>query len=111
MTNSMYWLFMVGAISFEVAGTISLKISHGFTKPMYVVITVIAYLISFTFMGLALKGLPVSTVYALWAGVGTALVAIIGIAAFGEPANAIKLASLVMIIMGVVGLHVAEKLV
>ena len=107
----MYWLFMAGAISFEVAGTISLKISHGFTKPMYVVITIIAYVISFTFMGLTLKGLTVSTVYALWAGVGTALVAIIGIAAFGEPTSAIKIASILMIVMGVVGLHFAERLV
>lgn len=106
-----YWLFMVGAISFEVAGTISLKISDGFTKPMFVVLTVVAYVVSFTFMGLALKGLPVSTVYALWAGVGTALVAIIGIAAFGEPTSAIKVASILMIIMGVVGLHFAERLV
>ena len=111
MGTPMYWLFMAGAISFEVAGTISLKISHGFTKPMYVVITIIAYVISFTFMGLALKGLPVSTVYALWAGVGTALVAIIGIAAFGEPTSAIKIASILMIVMGVVGLHFAERLV
>ncbi len=103
-----YWLFMVGAISFEVAGTISLKISHGFTKPMFVVLTIVAYIISFSFMGLALKGLPVSTVYALWAGVGTALVAIIGIAAFGEPASAVKLASILLIVMGVVGLHFAE---
>ena len=111
MGTQMYWLFMAGAISFEVAGTISLKISHGFTKPMYVVITIIAYVISFAFMGLALKGLPVSNVYALWAGVGTALVAIIGIAAFGEPTSSIKIASILMIVMGVVGLHLAERLV
>lgn len=105
----MHWLFVIGAIGFEVVGTISLKLSEGFTKPMFVVITVVGYLITFACLGMALKGLPVSTVYAIWAGVGTALVAIVGMVFLGESSSAMKLASILLIVLGVVGLHVAEK--
>ena len=105
----MFWLFVVCAITLEVIGTISLKFSDGFTKPLFVAVTVVGYLASFTFLGLALKGLPVSTVYAIWAGVGTALVAIIGMVFLSETANMIKFASIALIVLGVIGLHVAER--
>ncbi len=105
----MHWLLLTGAIAFEVAGTVSLKLSYGFTKPMFVVATIVGYVISFTFMGLALKGLPVSTVYAIWAGVGTALVAIVGIVGMGENVNTMKVASIALVVIGVVGLHLAER--
>ena len=105
----MFWLFVVCAIALEVIGTISLKFSDGFTKPLFVAVTVVGYLASFTFLGLALKGLPVSTVYAIWAGVGTALVAIIGMVFLSETANMIKFASIALIVLGVIGLHVAER--
>lgn len=107
----MSWLFLFGAIALEVIGTISLKLSNGFTKPLFVAVTVGGYLTSFGFLGIALKGLPVSTAYAIWAGVGTALVAIVGMAFLSEPANLIKYASLVLIVLGVVGLHVADRFV
>lgn len=105
----MFWLFVVCAITLEVIGTISLKFSDGFTKPLFVAVTVVGYLASFAFLGLALKGLPVSTVYAIWAGVGTALVAIIGMVFLSETANMIKFASIALIVLGVIGLHVAER--
>ncbi|WNK00789.1 multidrug efflux SMR transporter [Thalassospiraceae bacterium LMO-JJ14] len=107
----MPWLYMIGAIALEVSGTISLKLSEGFTKPLFVVITTVGYLMSFACLGIALKSLPVSTAYAIWAGAGTAFVAIIGMAFLSEPANLIKYASLVLIVLGVVGLHVAERFV
>lgn len=107
----MFWLFMCGAIALEVTGTISLKLSDGFTKPLFVAITVVGYLASFGCLGMALKGLSVSTAYAIWAGVGTALVAIIGMVFLSEHANMIKYASIALIIMGVVGLHLADKFV
>jgi len=107
----MSWFFLFGAIALEVIGTISLKLSNGFTKPLFVAVTVAGYLTSFSCLGIALKGLPVSTAYAIWAGVGTALVAIVGMAFLSEPANLIKYASLVLIVLGVVGLHVADRFV
>jgi small multidrug resistance pump len=105
----MFWLFMIGAIAFEVTGTISLKLADGFTKPTFVAITVIGYLASFGCLGMALKGLSVSTAYAIWAGVGTALVAIIGIVFLAEHGNMIKYASIALIVIGVVGLHLADQ--
>jgi small multidrug resistance pump len=107
----MFWLFVFCAIALEVTGTISLKLSAGFTKPMFVAVTVVGYLASFACLGLALKGLPVSTVYAIWAGVGTALVAIIGMVFLSETANMIKFASITLIVLGVIGLHLAERYV
>jgi small multidrug resistance pump len=104
----MLWLFMFAAIALEVTGTVSLKLSEGFTKPMFVAVTVAGYLASFACLGLALKGLPVSTAYAIWAGAGTALVAIIGMVFLSEPANLIKYASIALIVLGVAGLHLAE---
>ncbi len=107
----MLWLFMFGAIALEVMGTISLKLSAGFTKPLFVVITIVGYLASFACLGLALKGLPVSTAYAIWAGVGTALVSIIGMVFLSEPSSLIKYGCIALIVIGVVGLHLADRYV
>ncbi len=105
----MYWLFMVGAIAFEVVGTVSLKLSEGFTQYLYVGITIAGYVTSFALLGLALKGLPVSVVYAIWSGAGTALVAMIGIVILGEEANVMKIASIGLVIIGVIGISLAVK--
>lgn len=106
-----FWLFMSAAIACEVVGTISLKLSEGFEKPLFVAITVGGYLASFAFLGFALKGLSVSTAYAVWSGMGTALVAAIGMIWLGEAVGAMKLASIALIVLGVVGLHLAERAV
>jgi len=105
----MYWLFMAGAIVFEVVGTVSLKLSEGFTQYLYVGITIAGYVTSFALLGMALKGLPVSVVYAIWSGAGTALVAMIGIVILGEEANVMKIASIGLVIIGVIGLSLADK--
>jgi small multidrug resistance pump len=65
---------------------------------------------SLALLTLALKAIPVSTAYAIWAAVGTGLVAVIGIAFFREPVGILKVASLVLIVVGVVGLHVGDRL-
>lgn len=105
----MSWLFMVGAILFEVIGTISLKLSQGFSQYLYVGITIAGYVTSFALLGMALKGLPVSVVYAIWSGAGTALVAMIGMVVMGEEANLMKVASIGLVILGVVGISLADK--
>lgn len=104
-----YWGYLIAAITFEVGGTLSLKLSEGFAKPMFAAVTVVGYLVAFGFLGLTLKGMPVSTAYAIWAGAGTALVALIGMAFLGEPAGWLKFASIALIIVGVVGLHMADR--
>ena len=99
-----HWLFLSSAILLEVAGTISMKLSEGFTRPIPSVLIFVFYVISFVALTLALEKIEVSTAYTIWAGAGTALVAIIGFLYFGESATAIKFISIILIIVGVIGL-------
>jgi small multidrug resistance pump len=95
------------AIGSEVAGTIALKYTDGFTRPFPSAVVVGGYALSFWMLALVLKEMPIGIAYAVWAAVGTAMVAGIGIVAFGEPAGTLKLLSLALIIGGVVGLNLA----
>ncbi len=95
------------AIAAEVAATISLRYSDGFSKPLPSAIVVVGYATSFWLLSLILKELSVGTTYAIWDGAGTAVIAVIGIVALGEPATAIKLASIALIVAGVVGLNLS----
>ncbi|RME87727.1 MAG: QacE family quaternary ammonium compound efflux SMR transporter [Anaerolineae bacterium] len=101
----MSWLYLFLAIFSEVAGTISMKLSQGFSKLLPSVLMFILYGVSLAFTNLALKYLDVSLVYAIWSGLGTALVTIIGIVWFREPVTALKLISIGLIILGVTGLN------
>lgn len=101
------WLLLAGAIVLEVAGTLSMKLSEGFTRLLPSVLIVVFYAASFTLLAFVLKKIDVSIAYAVWSGVGTALIALIGMLYFNEPAGALKLASLGLIIMGVVGVHLS----
>jgi small multidrug resistance pump len=100
-----HWLFLISAIILEVAGTISMKFAQGFTKLMPSLLMAIFYIASIALLTLALKKIELSIAYAIWAGVGTALIAAVGILYFKEPATAIKITSLALIIAGVVGLN------
>ena len=102
------WLLLVSAIALEVAGTTSMKLSQGFTRLVPSVLLFVCYVASFVALTLALKTIEVSVAYAVWAGVGTALVAAIGIGYFGEELTVLKLVSLLFIIVGVVGLNLGE---
>ena len=100
-------LLLTFAIVTEVAGTVALRYSDGFTKLVPSAATVLGYALSFWLLALVLKELSIGTTYAVWSAAGTALIATLGMFAFGEPANALKLASLALIILGVVGLNMA----
>jgi small multidrug resistance pump len=95
------------AIVAEVAATVALRLADGLSRPLPVAVVVVGYAVSFWMLALVLRQLPVGLTYAVWSAAGTALIAAIGIVAFGEPATAVKLASLALIIMGVVGLNLA----
>ena len=95
------------AIVTEVAGTIALRYSEGFTKLLPSAIVLLGYGLSFWLLALVLEHLSISTTYAVWSAAGTALIATLGMFAFGEPATALKLGSLALIIIGVVGLNLA----
>lgn len=101
----MQWLYLLFTILFEVAGTTSLKLSQGFTKLLPSALVVVCYGISFYLLSLTLKKMDVSIAYAIWSGLGTALVTIVGILWFREPVTAIKIISIGLIIFGVIGLN------
>ena len=103
----MTWLYLVLAILLEISGTTCMKLSEGFTRMVPSILLVVFYTLSFGMLTLALKKIDVSVAYAIWSGVGTALIATIGVLWFKEPATAMKLTSLGLIIIGVVGLNLS----
>ena len=103
-----FWLLLISAIIMEVCGTTCMKLSEGFTRLIPSVLIWVFYGVSFASLTFALKGINLGVAYAIWAGVGTALVAVIGIFFFKEPATALKLVSLGLVIIGVAGLYFSE---
>jgi small multidrug resistance pump len=99
------WLLLGFAILAEVAGTLALRASDGFSRPLPSAIVVVGYGAAFWLMALVLREISVSVTYAVWSGVGTALIATIGMTALGEPVSALKVLSLAAIVAGVVGLN------
>ena len=103
----MTWLYLTLAILLEVSGTTCMKLSEGFTKVVPSTLLFVFYIMSFGMLTMALKRLDVSVAYAVWSGMGTALIATIGVLWFKEPVTALKLISLGLIILGVVGLNLS----
>jgi small multidrug resistance pump len=96
------WVLLIAAIATEVAGTLALRGSDGFTKLVPSVITVAGYVASFILLAIVLKSLPVGIVYAIWSAVGIALVAVLGKLMFGDPVPPLAMAGMVLIVGGVV---------
>ncbi len=97
-------LYMLLAILFEVAGITSMKLSDGFNHFAPSICIFVFYSFSFVFLALTLKRLELGFVYAVWAGVGTSLIAVIGVVFFHEPMTLLKIVYLGMIIIGIMGL-------
>jgi len=102
------WIILTIAIVLEVAGTTSMKLSEGFAKLLPSVLIFVFYGLSFVALTLALRKIELSIAYAIWSGLGTALVAVIAVVWFKEPMGAMKLASIGLIIAGVAGLHLSN---
>lgn len=103
------WFYLGLAIILEVTGTTFMKLSEGFTRLVPSILIFVFYGASFVALTLALKKIEVGVAYAIWAGVGTALIAVIGIVGFKESATALKFVSIGLIIIGVVGLHLSMQ--
>lgn len=103
------WLYLAAAIVLEVAGTTSMKLADGFTHLVPSVLIFVFYGLAFVALTLALARIELSVAYAIWAGLGTALIAVIGFVWFKEPVTAVKLVSLALIVTGVAGLHLASE--
>ena len=95
------------AIVSEVCATLALRASEGFSRPLPSAVVVVGYALSFWLLALVLRDLPLGFVYAVWAGAGTALIAIVGMLALGEPATALRIGSIALVVLGVVGLNLA----
>ena len=100
-------LLLAFAIALEVFGTSMLRVSDGMSKAAPTVAALAAYALSFYLLALVLKHIDIGLTYAIWAGVGTAMVAVIGVAAWGEPMGVVKVLSIVAVIAGVIGLNLS----
>ena len=103
----MSWLLLVLAGLLEIGWAIGLKYTDGFTRTWPSIGTVAAMILSMVLLGIAMKALPVGTAYAVWVGIGAVGTVILGIVLFGEPADALRLISVGLIIAGIVGLKLA----
>jgi quaternary ammonium compound-resistance protein SugE len=100
----MAWIYLAAAGLLEIVWAIGLKYTDGFTRLTPTVITIGAMVASVALLGIALRDLPVGTGYAVWTGIGTVGTAILGMIVFNEPATALRLASIGLIVAGIVGL-------
>lgn len=105
----MAWALLALTIVFEVAGTTFMKLSNGLTQLWPSVGVFVCYAAALGGLTLALKSIELSVAYAIWSGAGTALTAAIGILWFKEPATALKLASLGLVVAGIVGLQLSAE--
>jgi len=96
------WIFLSVAILAELIGTSSLKYADGFTRLAPSAVVVVAYVVSFYFLSLALRTMPVGVAYAVWAGVGVALISVAGRFLFGQVLDAAAIVGIVLIVAGVV---------
>ena len=104
----MAWVFLVIAGLLEVVWAIGLKYTDGFSRIGPTAITVAAMVASVVLLGIALRELPVDTGYAIWTGIGTIGTAVLGMLLFQEPATALRLASIGLIVAGIVGLKLVS---
>jgi quaternary ammonium compound-resistance protein SugE len=103
----MAWVYLAFAGLLEIVWAIGLKYTAGFTRLLPSAITIIGMIGSVVLLGLALRDLPVGTGYAVWTGIGTVGAAILGMILFNEPATAMRLGCIALIVAGIVGLKLA----
>ncbi|AVV43309.1 multidrug efflux SMR transporter [Streptomyces sp. ID05-04B] len=101
----MGYLTLAGAIAAEVAATTAMKYSEGFSKLWPALLTAVGYVLSFLLLAQTLKTVGIGTAYAIWAGAGTAAIALIGLVLFGEVLTPVKIAGVLLIVGGVVLLN------
>lgn len=106
----MPYLFLAVAIVSEVVGTVSLRLSEGFTRPVPSVVVALAYAVAFFFLSQALtRGLGVGVAYGIWSAAGVALVALVGVTFLGETLTAVQVGGIGLVILGVVALELGAQ--
>lgn len=100
----MAWIFLFIAGAFEIAWAVGLKQSNSFTRLYPSIFTLVSMIISFYFLSLAVKSLPLGTAYAIWTGIGAVGVVIVGMIFFNEPREITRILFLILIVAGIIGL-------
>jgi quaternary ammonium compound-resistance protein SugE len=104
----MPWLVLLLAGLLEVGWAVGLKYTHGFTRPLPTILTVLSMVLSVVLLGLAVRALPLGTAYAVWTGIGTVGTVVLGMLLFQEPADAWRLLCIGLILAGILGLRLAS---
>ena len=104
----MTWFILFVAGVLEIAWAVGLKYTEGFTRLWPTVATIVALVASMSFLGIALRTLPLGTAYAIWTGIGSVGTAILGIVLFREPATVLRLVCIGLIVAGIIGLKLAS---
>lgn len=104
----MQWFYLILAILFEISGTVCMKLSKGFSQALPSILVFVFYVLCFTFLTFALKKIEISMAYAIWSGLGTALITFIGMVYFNELFSILKIICILLIIIGVAGLKIIQ---
>lgn len=105
----MAWLFLLVAGLLEVVWAYSMKLSHGFTKPVASVVTIVTMLASFALLSYAMRSLPLGTAYTVWTGIGAVGAFIVGVIVLGEQANVMRIAAALLIVAGIVMMKLSSS--
>lgn len=104
----MAWVILFVAGLLEIGWAVGLKYTDGFSRPLPTVLTAVSLIASMGLLGLAVRTLPLGTAYAVWTGIGTIGTAVLGMVLFDEPATAVRLACIALIVAGILGLRFAS---
>ena len=105
----MPWIWIIIASLFEISWAVGLKYSQGFTQLKATIFTIITMILSYVFLSLGVKNLPIGTAYALWTGIGTVGTALYGIMYFDEPKDLLRIFFIFLIVVGIIGLRLTYK--
>lgn len=105
----MSWIWILIASVFEISWAVGLKYSQGFTQIKASIFTVVTMILSYVFLSLGVKNLPIGTAYAVWTGIGAVGTTIYGILFFDEPKDLLRILFIFLIIIGIIGLKITAK--
>lgn len=104
----MAWVYLIFAGLFEIVWATTMKLSNGFSKPLYAVTTVLTMIVSFGLLSLAMKTLPLGTAYTIWTGIGAIGAFVVGIVWMGDAVSALRIVAAILIVSGLVLMKISS---